>query len=51
LYGPTPSSNRPSTSGVYQFKDFDRGKVRLLLSLDPASLDLENPKLSASVGL
>jgi type 1 glutamine amidotransferase len=31
---------------IYQFKDFDRGKVRLLLSLDPASLDLENPRVN-----
>jgi uncharacterized protein len=31
---------------IYQFKDFDRSKVRLLLSLDPASLDLENPKVN-----
>lgn len=31
---------------IYQFKDFDRGKVQLLLGLDPASLDLENPKVN-----
>jgi type 1 glutamine amidotransferase len=31
---------------VYQFKDFDRGRVRLLLRLDPASLDLDNPKVN-----
>ena len=31
---------------IYQFKDFDRDKVQLLLSLDPASLDLENPKVN-----
>jgi type 1 glutamine amidotransferase len=31
---------------IYQFKDFDRDKVRLLLSLDPASLDLANPKVN-----
>ncbi len=31
---------------IYQFKDFGRDKVRLLLSLDPASLDLENPKVN-----
>jgi type 1 glutamine amidotransferase len=31
---------------IYQFKNFDRGKVRLLLSLDPASLDMENPKVN-----
>src|SRR3954468_1841144 len=29
---------------LYQFKDFDRTKARLLLSLDPASLDMDNPK-------
>jgi type 1 glutamine amidotransferase len=28
---------------IYQFKDFERGEVNLLLSLDPASLDLEKP--------
>ena len=31
---------------IYQFKDFDRDKVRLLLSLDPASLDLNNAKVN-----
>jgi type 1 glutamine amidotransferase len=31
---------------IYQFKDFDRDKVQLLLSLDPASLDLANPKVN-----
>lgn len=31
---------------LYQFKDFDRSGVRLLLSLDPASLDLANPKVN-----
>ena len=31
---------------IYQFKDFDRGKVRLLLSLDPASLDMADPKVN-----
>lgn len=31
---------------IYQFKDFDRGKFTLLLSLDPASLDLTEPKLN-----
>src|SRR5262249_59905975 len=31
---------------IYQFKNFDRGKVQLLLSLDPASLDLANPKVN-----
>jgi uncharacterized protein len=28
---------------IYQFKDFDRGRVQLLLSLDPERLDLANP--------
>jgi type 1 glutamine amidotransferase len=31
---------------IYQFKNFDRGQVQLLLSLDPASLDLTNPKVN-----
>ena len=31
---------------IYQFKDFDRAGVTLLLSLDPKSLDLENPKVN-----
>src|SRR3954471_15748145 len=31
---------------IYQFKDFDRSKARLLMSLDPASLDLDNPKFN-----
>jgi type 1 glutamine amidotransferase len=31
---------------IYQFKDFDRAGVTLLLRLDPASLDLENPKVN-----
>jgi type 1 glutamine amidotransferase len=31
---------------IYQFKDFDHANVRLLLSLDPASLDLANPKVN-----
>jgi type 1 glutamine amidotransferase len=31
---------------IYQFKNFDRGKAQLLLSLDPASLDLANPKMN-----
>ena len=31
---------------IYQFKNFDRSKVRLLLSLDPASLDLTNPRVN-----
>jgi type 1 glutamine amidotransferase len=31
---------------IYQFKNFDRGKVQLLLSLDASSLDLANPKVN-----
>jgi hypothetical protein len=31
---------------IYQFKNFDAGRVRLLLSLDPASLDLAAPKMN-----
>jgi type 1 glutamine amidotransferase len=31
---------------IYQFKNFDRKNVRLLLSLDPASLDLTNPNVN-----
>lgn len=31
---------------IYQFKNFDRNKVQLLLSLDPASLDLASPKVN-----
>lgn len=31
---------------IYQFKNFDRTKVNLLLSLDPSSLDLENSKVN-----
>jgi len=31
---------------IYQFKNFDRSKVQLLLSLDSASLDLANPKVN-----
>src|SRR5262249_1011952 len=31
---------------IYQFKNFDRGQVQLLLSLDPASLDLANPRVN-----
>lgn len=33
---------------IYQFKDFDRSKVNLLLSLDPKSLDLTNPKMNTN---
>ena len=31
---------------IYQFKNFDRSKVQLLLSLDPKSLDLTVPKMN-----
>ena len=31
---------------IYQFKNFDSGKVQLLLSLDPTSLDLTNSKMN-----
>jgi type 1 glutamine amidotransferase len=31
---------------IYQFKRFDPARVKLLLSLDPSSLDLENPKVN-----
>ncbi len=31
---------------IYQFKNFDRAKVQLLLSLDPAGLDLAQPKMN-----
>jgi type 1 glutamine amidotransferase len=31
---------------IYQFKDFDRDRVRLLLRLEPESLDLDNPKVN-----
>ena len=31
---------------IYQFKNFDRSKVQLLLRLDPESLDLTNPKVN-----
>jgi type 1 glutamine amidotransferase len=31
---------------IYQFKDFDRDQVHLLLRLDPDSLDLNNPKVN-----
>jgi type 1 glutamine amidotransferase len=31
---------------IYQFKDFDRENVRLLLALDPQSLDLTQPKMN-----
>lgn len=31
---------------IYLFKDFDRSKLDLLLSLDPKSLDLANPKMN-----
>jgi type 1 glutamine amidotransferase len=31
---------------LYQFKNFDRTKLDVLLSLDPASLDMENPRVN-----
>ena len=31
---------------IYQFKAFDRANVRLLLRLDPESLDMANPKVN-----
>jgi type 1 glutamine amidotransferase len=31
---------------IYQYRNFDRSKVQLLLSLDPASLDLTSPKMN-----
>jgi type 1 glutamine amidotransferase len=31
---------------IYQFKDFDSSRVRLLMSLDPASLDLTQPRMN-----
>jgi uncharacterized protein len=31
---------------IYQFKNFDRAQTQLLLALDPADLDLENPKVN-----
>jgi type 1 glutamine amidotransferase len=31
---------------IYQFKNFDVAKMTVLLSLDPASLDLENPSVN-----
>lgn len=31
---------------IYLFKDFNKDKVDLLLSLDPKSLDLKNPKMN-----
>jgi hypothetical protein len=36
----------PFADDIYQFKDFDRDKVQLLLRLDPDSLDLANPKVN-----
>lgn len=30
---------------IYQMKSFSRGKVRVLLSLDPTKLDLKNPRV------
>jgi type 1 glutamine amidotransferase len=31
---------------IYQFKDLDHANVKVLLSLDPSSLDLKNPKVN-----
>jgi type 1 glutamine amidotransferase len=31
---------------IYQFKNFDAGQVRLLLRLDPSSLDMANPRVN-----
>jgi uncharacterized protein len=36
----------PFADDIYQFKDFDPTKVQLLLSMDPAHLDLTNPKVN-----
>jgi uncharacterized protein len=36
------------TDDIYQFKGFDSSSVTLLLRLDPASLDLANPKVNRS---
>jgi hypothetical protein len=33
----------PVADDLYQFKDFDPAKVRLLLRMDPVSLDMANP--------
>ena len=41
-------SSFPFADDIYQFKNFDRTKVRLLLSLDPAGLDLANPKVNTA---
>jgi len=32
---------------IYQFKNFDRANLQMLLSLDPASLDTANPRMNA----
>ncbi|MEX2263670.1 MAG: ThuA domain-containing protein [Bryobacteraceae bacterium] len=34
------------TDDIYQFKNFDRSQAQLLLSLDPESLDLTNPRMN-----
>lgn len=34
------------TDDIYQFKNFDRRQVQLLLSLSPASVDLTHPKMN-----
>jgi hypothetical protein len=31
---------------IYQYKDFDPNEIRILLRLDPASVDLANPKVN-----
>lgn len=31
---------------IYQFKNFDRNNIQLLLSLDPTSLDVSNPNMN-----
>lgn len=34
-----------ATDEIYQFKDFSRDRVRVLMSLDPASVDLNSPRV------
>ena len=41
-------SSFPFADDIYQFKNFDLTKVQLLLSLDPAGLDLANPKVNTA---
>ena len=38
------------TDDLYQFKQFDRSNVRLLLKFDPNSLDMTNPKVNREDG-